>query len=126
FTRVIGTGLARITEAVSAAMRTGVESISVHRSGSEVVTARAFCEVTKLVPRVGAALDTLHRQHLEATRVHFEGIDRDGGDGVAFRCGIGFADLSGFTWLSQQLPIEQLSQVLNVFEEDATHTVQEH
>jgi class 3 adenylate cyclase len=126
FARVMGTGLARITEAVSAAMRTGVSSISVHRSGSEVLTARAYAEITKLVPRVGAALDTLHRQHLEATRVHFEGIDADGEDGVAFRCGVGFADLSRFTAMSQQLPIEQLSQVLNVFEEDATHVVQEH
>jgi class 3 adenylate cyclase len=126
FARVVGGALARITEAVAAAMRTGVESISVHRSGSEVVTAKAFSELTKLVPRVGAALDTLHRQHLEATRQHFEGIDRDGTDGVAFRCGVGFADLSGFTSLSQQLPIGQLSKVLNMFEDSATRTVHEH
>ena len=126
FARVVGGALARVTEAVSSAMRTGVQAISVHRSGSELVTAKAFSELTKLVPRVGAALDSLHRQHLEATRQHFEGIDRDGTDGVAFRCGVGFADLSGFTSLSQQLPISQLSRVLNTFEESATHTVQEH
>jgi class 3 adenylate cyclase len=126
FARVTGGALARITEAVAAAMRTGVEAVSVYRTGSEVVTAKAYNEVTKLVPRVGAALDALHRQHLEGTRVHFEGIDNDGTDGVAFRCGIGFADLSGFTAMSQQLPIGQLSQVLNMFEESAAHTVHEH
>ena len=126
FARVVGGAMARITEAVGAAMRTGVESVSLYRSGSEVVTAKTYNEITKLVPRVGAALDALHRQHLEATRTHFEDIDNDGTDGVAFRCGVGFADLSGFTAMSQQLPIGQLSQVLNAFEEGATHTVHEH
>ena len=126
FARVVGGAMARITEAVGAAMRTGVETVSLYRSGSEVVTAKTYNDITKLVPRVGAALDALHRQHLEATRTHFEDIDNDGVDGVAFRCGVGFADLSGFTAMSQQLPIGQLSQVLNMFEDSATHTVHEH
>ena len=68
-------------------------------------------------------LDAIHRQHLEATRVHFEGIDREVEDRAAFRCGVGFADLSGFTRLSQQLPLGELSMVLSVFEETATETV---
>ena len=126
FARVVGAAMARITEAVAASMRTGVDAVSVYRTGSEVVTAKAYSEVTKLVPRVGSALDALHRQHLEATRQHFEGIDSEGTDGVSFRCGVGFADLSGFTSMSQQLPIGQLSKVLNTFEESATHTVHEH
>jgi class 3 adenylate cyclase len=126
FARVVGAAMARVTEAVAASMRTGVETVSVYRTGSEVVTAKAYSEITKLVPRVGSALDSLHRQHLEATRQHFEGIDSEGTDGVSFRCGVGFADLSGFTSMSQQLPIGQLSRVLNLFEETATHTVHEH
>jgi class 3 adenylate cyclase len=126
FARVVGAAMARITEAVAASMRTGVDNVSVYRTGSELVTAKAYSEITKLVPRVGSALDALHRQHLEATRQHFEGIDSEGTDGVSFRCGVGFADLSGFTSMSQQLPIGQLSRVLNLFEESATHTVQSH
>jgi hypothetical protein len=120
--RVIGSSLARISEAESSAMRLGMQAIDVAVSGSEVETAKAFAAVTRLVPRIGRMLDTVHRQHLEATRVHFEGIDI--GDRAAFRCGVGFADLSGFTHLSHHLGLAELSQVLTVFEEQATETVQ--
>jgi hypothetical protein len=122
--RVIGASLARISEAESSAMRMGIDAISLERSGSEVVTARSFGELTQLVPRIGAALDALHRQHLEAARVHFEGIDTDGS--TSFRCGVGFADLSGFTKITEELPLLELSQLLNVFEQDATDTIALH
>lgn len=120
--RVAGSSVARITEAESSAMRMAMDAIDVSRSGSEVVTARAYDQVTRLVPRIGQMLDALHRQHLEATRVHFEQVDI--GDRAAFRCGVGFADLSGFTALARQLPLPVLSQVLSVFEDAATETVQ--
>ncbi len=121
--RVVGAALARITEAESSAMRSGMQTIDVGVTGDEAVTARAYDAVTRLVPRIGQMLDALHRQHLEATRVHFEGIDREVEDRAAFRCGIGFADLSGFTRLSQQLTLQELSYVLTVFEETATDTI---
>jgi class 3 adenylate cyclase len=130
--RVAGAAVARITEAESSAMRAGMEGvIDISVTGDEVKTARAYAAVTQLVPRVGQLLDRLHRQHLEATRVHFEDIFEDisenraneADERTAFRCGVGFADLSGFTRLSQQLPLQQLSEVLSVFEETATDTV---
>ena len=120
--RVVGASIARITEAESAAMRIGMASLDVGITGDEVVTARAFSAATSLVPRIGALLDAMHRHHLEATRVHFEGVDREL-DRAAFRCGVGFADLSGFTKLSQQLSLSELSQVLSVFEDTASETV---
>ncbi|HUR14468.1 MAG TPA: adenylate cyclase regulatory domain-containing protein [Mycobacteriales bacterium] len=122
--RVIGAALARVSEAESSAMRVGMEVIDLARSSSEVETARAFSAVSRLVPRIGQMLDAVHRQHLEATRVHFEGIDV--GDRAAFRCGVGFADLSGFTHLSHHLELAELSQVLTIFEEQTTDTVQAH
>lgn len=122
--RVAGAAIARITEAESSAMRSGMKVIDVGVTGDEEVTARAYDQVTRLVPRIGRMLDALHRQHLEATRVHFEGIDREVEDRAAFRCGVGFADLSGFTRLSQQLALGDLAQVLSVFEETASDTVQ--
>lgn len=121
--RVVGAAIARITEAESSAMRSGMKVIDIGVSGDEVVTARAYSAVTQLVPRIGQMLDAMHRQHLEATRVHFEDIDREVEDRAAFRCGVGFADLSGFTRLAQQLALGELSQVLSVFEETATDTV---
>lgn len=120
--RVVGAALARITEAESSAMRQGMDSIDVAISGSELVTAQSYSQVAQLVPRFGRMLDAMHRQHLEATRVHFEGIDI--GDRDAFRCGVGFADLSGFTQLSRQLPLPVLSRVMSVFEDAASETVQ--
>ena len=122
--RVMGAAIARITEAETSAMRVGMKSIDVAESGDELITAKAYAAVTRLVPRIGQMLDATHRQHLEATRLHFEDIDRDVEDRAAFRCGIGFADLSGFTKLSQQLTLGELSQVLTIFEETATDTVQ--
>lgn len=121
--RVVGAALARITEAEASAMRVGMDSVNLDVTGDEVTTAKAYAAVTSLVPRLGQMLDTLHRQHLEATRVHFEGIGDEHSERTAFRCGVGFADLSGFTRLSQQLPLGSLSQVLSVFEETAMETV---
>jgi class 3 adenylate cyclase len=122
--RVLGAALARITEAESSAMRVGMQgAIDLGVTGDEAKTAKAYATVTRLVPRIGQMLDTLHRQHLEATRVHFEDIDREHTERTAFRCGVGFADLSGFTRLSEQLSLADLSAVLSVFEETATDTV---
>jgi class 3 adenylate cyclase len=122
--RVLGAAMARVTEAESSAMRAGMQgAIDVGVTGDEAVTARAYDAVTRLVPRIGRMLDALHRQHLEATRVHFEDIDREVEGRLAFRCGVGFADLSGFTRLSQELTLPALSQVLSTFEETATDTV---
>ncbi|HYQ35396.1 MAG TPA: adenylate/guanylate cyclase domain-containing protein, partial [Mycobacterium sp.] len=44
---------------------------------------------------------------------HFEGVLRDTSESVV--CGIGFADLSGFTALTQALTPAQLSDLLNEF-----------
>jgi class 3 adenylate cyclase len=124
--RVLGAALARITEAETAAMRSAMDAVDVSLTGDELVTARAYSAVTLLVPRIGQMLDALHRQHLEATRLHFEDINAPGSERATFRCGIGFADLSGFTLLSQQLPLAELSSVLTTFEEGATETVHAH
>lgn len=55
----------------------------------------------------------MHRHHLASARTHFEGVIRDTSSSVL--CGIGFADLSGFTALTQALTPAQLSELLNEF-----------
>lgn len=123
--RVIGAALARVAEAESSAMRLAMSgAIDLGVTGSELVTAKAFGAVAQLVPRLGQMLDAMHRQHLEAVRIHFEGIDHEHGDRVTFRCGVGFVDLSGFTRLSQELALADLSRVLTLFEEAASDTIQ--
>ena len=124
--RVIGSAMARVSEAESAAMRLALQgTIDLGVTHDEVVTARAFAAVAQLVPRIGQLLDTVHRQHLEATRGHFEGVQWEADDRSSFQIGVGFADLSGFTRLSQQLPLADLSRILTAFEEAATDAVQD-
>jgi hypothetical protein len=125
--RVIGAAMARVSEAESVAMRVALEGVvDLGVSHDELVTARAFAAAASLVPRIGQALDAVHRQHLEATRGHFEDVVWEEGDRTSFRIGVGFADLSGFTRLSQQVPLAELSRILTAFEEAASETVQNH
>src|SRR6202008_1576534 len=55
----------------------------------------------------------VHRHHMISARTHFEGVLRDTSASVV--CGIGFADLSGFTALTQALTPAQLSDLLTEF-----------
>ncbi|MBK5305482.1 MAG: adenylate/guanylate cyclase domain-containing protein [Frankiaceae bacterium] len=124
--RVLGSGIARLAEAASATMRGdtgGVgQSMDRARSGSEAVTARAFADASTLVPLIGNVLDAVHRHHLEAARRHFE-LVAPTPDSV--RCGVGFADLTGFTSMSQAIPMRELSGLLSAFEEASSDTVQD-
>lgn len=125
--RVMGASLSRIGDAASTSVRGRMPSMSVAVSGSEVTTARAFAAVATTVPRIGRALDVLFRHHLEAARMHFERTeswDVVGEGGI--RVAVGFADLCGFTGLSQHLTMDGLSQLLSRFEEIAADVVADH
>jgi class 3 adenylate cyclase len=119
--RVLGSGAARLAEATSSVMR-GDPHNPMDRglSGSEALTARAYADATSLVPQIGNVLDAVHRHHLEAARRHFELVAPSPG---AVRCGVGFADLSGFTEMSAAMPMASLSKLLSEFEDIATDTV---
>jgi class 3 adenylate cyclase len=122
--RVMGAAMSRIGDAASTAVRGRVPSMSVAISGSELTTARSFAGIASVVPDLGRGLDTLFRHHLESARMHFERTDSwdvvgEGGIRVA----IGFADLCGFTGLTQQLSMDGLAQLLSAFEEVAADVV---
>src|SRR4051812_35894403 len=59
--RVIGSSLARISDALSASTRGRVTDIAVATSGSELVTARAWGGIAGAIPQIGSALDVLFR-----------------------------------------------------------------
>jgi class 3 adenylate cyclase len=122
--RVLGAAMARLAEAESAAIRAGVQELQLDYTDDEAQTARAWADVAPLVPRIGALMDAAHRQHLEAARVYFEGVVLDTSATVV--CGVGFADLSGFTALSRQLSLAELSGLLNTFGSTAADVVQQH
>lgn len=118
--RVHGAALARMTEAVGAAMSSALPEIDLVHGGDELTTARAYEAVVGLVPRVTGMLDLLYRLHLgEATR-HFEAAHAPAGFGshpVPY-C-IAFADLCGFTAATEELATGELTALLAAFEEAA-------
>ena len=125
--RVMGSAMSRVGDATSAAVRGRLPSLSVVSSGSELATATAFAAIAENVPAMGRALDTLFRHHLEAARMHFERTDSwdvvgDGG----IRVGVGFADMCGFTGLTHQLRMDELTLLLTRFEEIASDVVTDH
>ena len=125
--RVMSSSMARVGDAASTVVRGRLPSMSVAVSGSEVTTAKAFAGVSSVVPRMGQTLDTLFRHHLESARMHFERTeswDVVGQGGI--RVGVGFADLCGFTGMTQQLSMDNLSALLSRFEEVAADVVQDN
>ncbi|MDT5146466.1 MAG: hypothetical protein QOC58_1111 [Mycobacterium sp.] len=111
--RVLGATMARLAEAESTAIRAAMPNIQMTYSNDELATAQAYRAIAEFVPRIGALIDIVHRHHLTSARTHFEGVLRDTSASVV--CGIGFADLSGFTVLTQALTPAQLSALLNEF-----------
>jgi class 3 adenylate cyclase len=125
--RVIGGARARVADAVSAAVRVRVPELSLEGSDSELITARAYAQIAGSVPQLGALLDTVFRHHLDAARRQFESIDnRDVTAPGGIRLSVGFADLSGYSTLSAQLRLEELSALLTRFEEVACEVIAEH
>ncbi|HWH30627.1 MAG TPA: adenylate cyclase regulatory domain-containing protein [Mycobacteriales bacterium] len=117
--RVLGAGAARLADAESSAMR-GVDGIDVGRTHSELRTAQVWQAVAGFVPRVGHALDVAHRRHIDLARRHWEDVLH--ADGTV-RSGVGFADLTGFTALSQRAPLPELAALLAAFDEKASDVV---
>jgi class 3 adenylate cyclase len=125
--RVMGSSLARIGDATSAAVRSRFPTMTLAVSGSEVATATSFAALASAVPGIGRLVDTLLRHHLENARMHFERTDSTdvvGQGGI--RLSIGFADLCGFTGMTQRLRMDELSQLMTAFETVAADVVADH
>ncbi|BBY19979.1 adenylate/guanylate cyclase domain-containing protein [Mycobacterium stomatepiae] len=111
--RVLGAAMARLAEAEATMIRAGTPDIQMNHTHDELATAQAYRSVAEIIPRLGALIDIVHRHHLISARTHFEGVLRDTSSAVV--CGVGFADLSGFTALTQALTPAELSHMLNEF-----------
>ncbi|MDT5337050.1 MAG: hypothetical protein QOD90_2555 [Mycobacterium sp.] len=111
--RVTGAALERLAEAQLAAVRAASTATQLNETRDELATAKAYHALAEFIPRTAAMIDAVLRHHLAGARTHFEGVIRDSSASVV--CGIGFADLSGFTALTQLLSPTQLADLLNVF-----------
>jgi class 3 adenylate cyclase len=121
FLRVLGATVARLAEAASSMIRTSAPGLWLGDSGDELATARTYRGVAHFVPRLGAMIDAIHRHHLVSTRTFIEGVVS--GPSASLLCGVGFADLSGFTALTQTLTPAELSAMLNEFGNTASDVV---
>lgn len=113
FLRVLGANIARVAEAISSMIRTSRPKMWLGLTGDELATAQAYREAAHFVPRIGAMIDAIYRHHLVSTRTFIEGVVS--GPSASLVCGVGFADLSGFTALTQQLTPAELSTMLSEF-----------
>lgn len=124
--RVAAASVARFADAVSAAMRVAIADLGIEASGSEATTARTFASLAALTPEVGHMLDVLFRHHIETARRQFE---LSGSNDVALsgqvRLAVGFADMTGYTAMSQIATSDELARTLDAFELCATSAVHE-
>ncbi|MBV8179258.1 MAG: adenylate/guanylate cyclase domain-containing protein, partial [Mycobacterium sp.] len=111
FLRVLGSTVARLAEAISSMIRTAQPKMWLGLTGDELTTAVTYRESADFVPRIGAMIDAVHRHHLVSTRTFIEGVVS--GPSASLVCGVGFADLSGFTALTQRLTPAELSTLLS-------------
>jgi class 3 adenylate cyclase len=113
FLRVLGSTVARLAEAISSMIRTAQPKMWLGLTGDELATAQVYRSSAEFVPRIGTMIDAVHRHHLVSTRTFIEGVVS--GPSASVVCGVGFADLSGFTALTQQLTPAELSTLLSEF-----------
>lgn len=114
--RVMGSSLARIAQAlVEAIETTGAEGGA---GGDESAFAGRTAGLLPALPRV---MDAVWRRHLQAAAR--SRLARREADGTPDHKAVGFADLVGFTALSQQLSTHELAVVVDRFESIAYDTV---
>ncbi|HYZ69426.1 MAG TPA: adenylate/guanylate cyclase domain-containing protein, partial [Mycobacterium sp.] len=121
--RVLGAAMARLAEAGTTVVRVGQPDIQMTHTQDELTTARAYRAIAEFIPRLGVLIDAVYRHHTISARTHFERVIRDTSASVT--CGVGFADLSGFTALTQRLTPAELSVLLDEFNTtvaDVVHT----
>jgi adenylate cyclase len=113
--RVIGSSMARIAEA-----EVGGGILTHGASGDSVERADAFTQVAgATVPAVASVIEFVWRRHVQAAtrRTMFQRARGEATDDGSPFFAVGFADMVGFTILSQHLSVGELSSVVRRFEE---------
>ena len=119
--RVIGSSMARIAEAETPRGSTPI----LISSGDSIIDADEFArQAGTSIPAMSRLLEYVWRRHLQAaTRRAMLHRVRGTDEGISPVMAVGFADMVGFTVLSQHLGDEELAAVVARFEELAHDTV---
>ncbi|ODQ91035.1 adenylate/guanylate cyclase domain-containing protein [Mycolicibacterium flavescens] len=113
FLRIVGATMSRLAEASSTMTRIAEPDVLMTHTNDELATAKAYRAIAELVPGLAALMDAVWRHHITSARVYFEEVIHDTSASVT--CGVGFADLSGFTAMTQRLSPTELSDLLTRF-----------
>ncbi|CAN5704972.1 adenylate/guanylate cyclase domain-containing protein [soil metagenome] len=118
--RVIGASMARVAEVLTDALIRGVRDLAdAGRSQEEIAATLAE---TFQIDRLAPIIDYIHRRQLVAS-LRRRLVGQDGAmSGVLFEA-VGFADLAGFTKISQQLGSGELTTLINRFESSSRDVV---
>ena len=117
--RITGTATASMAEAETALLRSSIEAPLVD-SQDYVEIARSYVGiVTELLPRLSAAIDTLHRHHLDSIGRRYSDAGAPPSVTNTVDLAIGFADLAGYTSLSGRLDTDGLVEMIDAFESTA-------
>jgi adenylate cyclase len=118
--RVIGSSMARIAEAEATP---GTTPILV-ASGDSILDADQFArQAGTSIPAMARLLEYVWRRHLQAATRRSMMLRARGAERSSPVLAVGFADMVGFTMLSQHLGDEELANVVSRFEELAHDTV---
>lgn len=121
-TRVMGSSMARVADAVVSAFLVNVEPAAREADASGLAIARANADAAALMPGVASALDVLFRQHVVAARRSGLGLAADSAYETQ-RMAVGFVDLVDSTGLAQRLETRELGAALTEFENVAADTI---
>jgi len=124
FARVIGSSMARIAEAEASPAVRGMAMGLGPGPGDSVEAADRFAQVAEhTLPALARLLEFAWRRHVQAAVRRSMLLRSRSHDGALPVLAVGFADMVGFTTLSQQLSEEELAAVVARFEEVAYETV---
>lgn len=104
-----------IAEAVNVAFIEAENDTMLDRSGSELATAQVDAMFDSMIPDFHRWLSVLHALHHEASNRHLELSYGLGDHRDVVRLAIGFADISGYTALSDRLEHAEFAEVLFEF-----------
>jgi adenylate cyclase len=120
--RLLGSSFTRIAEAQLAVVEQLVSAVSGTEQSSETGPANVIDAIDKsLVDLLADSVVYVWRRHLLAALVA-----RLETDETAAELAVGFADMSGFTKLSQRMDVERLTDLVDEFEEAAFDVVSAH
>ena len=124
--RVIGSSVARMADAATAALRLYMEVPMVSSGGSYIEVTQAYGELTNtLLPDAVRAIEVILRRDIASSALIDWGLDPEHTSTTA-RLVVGFADMVGYTAMTRSLSTRELVEAIGTFEREVVDLVTDH